>query len=241
MIIQTTHRAASAYAPPVNSGAASASTKTDNDSMQAVIPPTDASVDPAARGDGSVVKSMRAALAAAGITQQSSGMSQADYEQKLHAFTHAVFDATHAQKQADRSGLSGSNASNGIDMSSALSQLATAVAAGNAPDGLLASFNALRNVQVGATASPDELRHVQTGATASPDELRHVQTGATASPDELRHVQTGATPTPDELRHVQTGMTTVGGGSLQSVLSAMATTATPDYFTTVGNMIDVQA
>lgn len=98
-------------------------------------------------GDGSVIQSLKASLAAQGFSEANSGMSKHDYLQAMHTFTHAAFAAAHAQKQADHEGTQG----NTTDCAEAFNELATQVANGNVPPGLQSAFDALQQGQNAGT------------------------------------------------------------------------------------------
>jgi hypothetical protein len=104
-------------------------------------------------GDGSVIASLKASLAAQGFSEANSGLSKQDYMQAMHTFTHAAFAAAHAQKQSDHAG----NQGNTTDTAEAFSELASQAANGNIPADLQSAFDALQQTQAagsnGATAT----------------------------------------------------------------------------------------
>jgi len=110
-------------------------------------------------GDGPVFSALKASLAAQGFGD-GTGVDKAHYEKAMHAFTHAMFAAAHAEKSAERAA---GAAPGTVDTAEALRKVAASVAAGNAPADLQTAFDALQKTQGAGAAGSATLASVMNG------------------------------------------------------------------------------
>jgi hypothetical protein len=119
----------------------SSSASTDSPSTTA---PTDAGSGTPKSGDGPIITAMRDAMESAGVGASQPGVGKHEELERRHAFAHALFGALHDQKESDRSAGGVDTTGGAGDTSQALTELANAAAAGNAPPDLQAAFDALQ-------------------------------------------------------------------------------------------------